>query len=67
MLSICLQLLLILVLLSLDGRNENAPNASTLKIAFACFFYFPFYLVRKKETDFVRVSLTCILIQFTYI
>lgn len=48
MLSICLQLLLILVLLSLDGRNENAPNASTLKIAFA-FFISLFTLLEKRK------------------
>lgn len=66
MLSIRLQLLLILVLLSLDGRNENAPNASTLKIAFAC-FYFLFYLVWKKETDSVRVLLTCFNTIYVYL
>lgn len=49
MLSICLQLLLILGLLSLDGRNENAPNASTLKIAFACFFFISFFTLFEKR------------------
>lgn len=49
MLTICLQLLLILVLLSLDGRNENAPNATTLKIAFACFFISFFTLFEKRK------------------